>query len=180
MFRIRQNTGGSWNGCGWICISIMSRRHARGKRQVCGKHQVAYFVCFAPHTIIAFRNVTWTSSRLFKWQPKMLTCNVFFYLWQLTLVDTPVGTPSASVGVRLLVPPPGGVGGFVPLVADVSAESFGAAQDSSIEAKKGKKGKFGLKMPSTFKRGKFSEVSRRVVVDTESATRLGNSKPVQN
>lgn len=86
------------------------------------------------------------------------------FLWQLTALDTPVETLSANIDVSPSVPP-GGVGVSLPRVDAFSAESGGggkdgvAAPNSSTEAKKAKKSKFGLKMPSTLKRGKFSEVS---------------------
>lgn len=63
---------------------------------------------------------------------------------------------------------PGGVAGSIPRMGDLSAAAAAASgggkddmtgQESSIEAKKAKKSKFGLKMPSTLKRGKLSEVS---------------------
>lgn len=61
----------------------------------------------------------------------------------------------------------------MPLVDGFVGETAGwkddiGAQNSPVETNKAKKSKFSLKMPSSFRRGKLSEVSRRVVGDTEA------------
>ena len=76
-----------------------------------------------------------------------------------------MGTPSAKVKASPSVPRRE-LAGPLPRMGDLTAaigddgKNDVAAEESPTDPKKGKKSKFGLKMPSTLKRGKFSEVSR--------------------